>query len=155
MAELSSMVFPRPCEIPDKAAGVWQIPDLNVIIPVYNSNYKNIQQIIDDENSAAMSRWASAYDIGDHCGSLSSNGKGKWRMDEVRPGMIGFFVKKAGTTRYVCQMSAIADVKPWGYICYNQLITPRSSKDILNSCCVGKDSSRNYIALFKYDGKMP
>lgn len=152
--EMPKFYAPKPCEVPKGAVGVWQIPDLDIMIPVYNSNYKNIQKILDDENSAAMSRWCSAYDIGDHCGSISSNGKGKWRMDNIKPGMVAFFVKPNETTMHSCVMTAIADAKSWGYLVNGQMLTPHSSKDILNSCCVGSDSTRNYVSVFKLVGKV-
>lgn len=155
MAELSSFVLPRPCTIPDKALGVWQIPDLDIMIPVYSANYKDLQKVIDDPNSAAQTKWCSAVDIGDHYNSVSTNGKGKWCMDKIHPGMTAFYVKKTGTSKYTCQFSAIADVKPWGYLCNGNVVQPHSSKDVLNSCCVGSDATRNYISLFKYDCKMP
>lgn len=151
--DMPKFYAPKPCNIPKDAVGVWQIPDLDIIIPVYNVNASTNQKVIDAENSAAMIRWCSAYDIGDHCGSLSSNGKGKWRMDNIKPGMVAFFVKPTGTTRHSCVLTALAEVKSWGYVVNGQMLTPHSSKDILNSCCVGSDSSRNYVSLFKLDGK--
>ena len=155
MANMPEFVAAKPCTIPTGAVGVWQIPDLDISIPVYNSNYQNIQKIIDDENSAALSRWCNAYDIGDHCGAISSNGKGKWRMDKIHPAMSALFIKPSGTFKYSCVMAALADVKSWGYVVNGAMLTPKSSTDILNSCCVGSDSARNYVAVFKYDGKLP
>lgn len=154
-AIMPSFVIPQNCVIPDKAIGVWQIPDLNISIPVYSANKSNEQKIIDDQNSAAQVKWCSAVDIGDHSDSLSSNGKGRWNMDKIRPSMVAFYVKKNGTYKYSCVLSAIADVKSWGYYVNGSMLYPRSSTDILNSCCVGSDSTRNYVSLFKYEGKLP
>ena len=151
--DMPKFYAPKLCSIPKGAVGVWQIPDLNINIPVYHVSKAQEQKTIDAENSAAMVSWCNAYDIGDHCGSISSIGKGIWRMDNIKPGMVAFFVKEKETTRHSCVLSAIADVKSWGYMVNGTMLYPHSSKDILNSCCVGSNSSKNYIALFKLDGK--
>lgn len=35
---MSKFAIPQKCTIPEGAYGVWQIPELNVVIPVYESN---------------------------------------------------------------------------------------------------------------------
>ena len=38
MNNMGAFAVPQKCEIPTGAYGVWQIPELNVSIPVYESN---------------------------------------------------------------------------------------------------------------------
>lgn len=151
MAEMPRFYAHVPCAIPDGAIGVWQIPDLKVIVPVYApSKNKTEQQIVDAENSASYVRWGCAYMIGDHCGSLGGN----WRINKVQPLMVAFFAKPEGAYKYECYRTCVADVKPYGYRIGGNPVNPYSSKDILNACCVGSDSRRNFLAVFRYLGKV-
>ena len=144
--------YPRPSMVPDGAVGLWTIPDLHILVPVYApSKGKTEQQIVDAENSASYVRWGCAYEIGDHCGALG----GTWRMDRVHPLMVAFFVKPDGVYKYECYRTCVADVKPYGYRIGSNLVNPYSSKDILCACCVGSDSKRNFLAIFRYLAKMP
>lgn len=140
-------------DIPDKSLGIWQIPELNINIPVYAKSDvgKTDQQIVDDENSADWMRWGCAYQIGDHYNSQA--GKGNWRIDKVKPLMLAYFFRKDGCHKYECYLTAVANVKSYGFVVCNQLLNPHSSKDILTACCVGGDSKRNFVAVFRYVGK--
>jgi len=147
VAEMPKFCVAKPCTIPNGAVGVWQIPDLSVSVPVYAPKQgKTEQQIIDAVNSASYVRWGCAYEIGDHYGALG----GAWRIDKIQPLMVAFFVKPEGTYRYECYRTCVADVKPYGYRIGSNPVNPYSSKDILCACCVGSDSSRNYLAVFRY-----
>ena len=146
--------IPKAHSIPDGAIGIWQIPDLSILVPVYAPGKgRTEQQIIDAENSASWVRWGCAYEIGDHC--LSLNGKGRWCINKVEPLMPAFFIRREGTYKYECYRTCVADVKAYGYRIGSVPVQPYSSKDILNACCVGSDSSRNFLAVFRYVGKMP
>ena len=152
--DLSAFVVPQNCSIPDGAVGVWQIPELDISIPVYIRGKKSEQQIINDENSAAYVRWLTAYQVADHYDSKA--GRGKWRIDKVRPLMVAYFVKPNETLRYECYRTCVADVKAYGlYTIQGIAVTPYSSRDIMCNCCVGSDSRRNFLAVFRYLGRMP
>lgn len=154
MIDLSACVVPQKCDIPQGAVGVWQIPELDIIIPVYAKGRKTEQQIINDEDSSAYVRWMTAYQIADHYDSKA--GRGKWRIDKVRPLMIAFFVKPNETLRYECYRTCVADVKAYGLYTINGIaVTPYSSRDIMCNCCVGSDNKRNFLAVFRYLGRMP
>ena len=153
MAEMPKFYAAKPCTIPEGAVGVWQIPDLKIIVPVYATGKRSEQQIIDAENSASWVRWGCAYEIGDHYNS--NDGGGKWRIDKVTPLTVAFFVKPEGTFKYECYRTCVADVKPYGYRILSNPVQPYSSKDILCAACVGSDSKRNYLAVFRYVCKMP
>ena len=140
--------------IPAGAVGLWYIPSLSVCIPVYNAKAWDAQQVIDAANSAAYCRYSSCMDIGDHYASGSSWAGGKWRLEQVQPLSTAYFKQKDGITRYECYQTAVADVKYGYYYIGSRMLTPGSSKDIICSCCVEIDSSRNYLAIFRYIGKV-
>ena len=150
----SALVVPQSCDILEGSIGVWQIPELDISIPVYIRGKKSEQQIINDEDSSAYVRWMTAYQIADHYDSKA--GRGKWRIDKVRPLMIAYFVKPNETLRYECYRTCVEDVKAYGLYTINGIaVTPYSSRDIMCNCCVGSDSKRNFLAVFRYLGRMP
>ena len=153
MPDMPRFYAPVPCTIPEGSIGIWQIPDLNVFVPVYApAKGKSEQQIIDEADSASWVRWGCAYEIGDHTNSLT--GKGRWQVNKIQPLMVAFFIKLEGIYRYECYRTCVADVKPYGYRIGSNPVNPYSSKDILNACCVGSDSKRNFLAVFRYVGKV-
>lgn len=137
-------------QIPTKSAGVWYVPSIKVCVPVYSVSAYSAQEVINAENSAAYSRYGACMDIGDHYNSKTNNGKGAWCIDKVTPLDTAYFKKPDGIYKYECYQTAVADVKYGWYMIGNSIISARSSKDIINSSCVGKDSKRNFIAIFRY-----
>lgn len=127
---------------------------LNIQMPVYPKGSLKKQQVVDNEESALIDPWINAYQIVDHFGSDGINGKGIWNMQQIMPGAVAYMTKADGCYQYECYLTAIADVKPYGYTVGGRLLTPLSSLDILNACCVGIDSSRNYVAIFKCKRKL-
>ena len=152
MGELTdlSKISKKP-DIPDKAMGVWQIPDLNVSIPVYSWTLDryNSQRIVDAENSACHQPYCQANIISDHAGS-----NGTWYMNRVTLDMQAFFVKKDVTVKYVCYELCKADWHAWGYTINGSMVLPKSSKDIVCASCVDSTGKTVYLALFKEDGKL-
>ena len=140
--------------IPDGAYGIWEIPKLKIKLPVYFSDAKHLQDVIDREESALIDRWLNAYRIVDHFGSEGMGGKGDWNIQQVMAGAYAYMTRPDGKYKYECYLTAIADVKTYGYSVCGRLLTPVSSKDILTACCVGIDSTRNYVAVFKYVKKL-
>lgn len=73
---MSEFVIPHKCEIPSDAFGVWQIPDLNIVIPVYQAqNRIQAQTQIDKENSASIYKFGVGRVIADHAESNAGTGK--------------------------------------------------------------------------------
>ena len=71
---LSDCVIPRKVEIPDGAYGVWQIPELNIMIPLYLGSTKDkTMVIIDAENSASIRRFGAGRIIEDHAESKAGS----------------------------------------------------------------------------------
>lgn len=154
MLDQSALVIPQSCNIPEGSIGVWQIPELDISIPVYIKGKKSEQAIIDEENSAAYVHWMTAYQVADHYASKA--GRGTWRIDKVHPLTLGYFVKPDGIYKYECYRTCVADVKAYGiYTVSGVVVTPYSSKDIMCNCCVSSDNKRNFIAVFRYLNKMP
>lgn len=155
MENLSAFAIPRKCDIPAGAYGVWQIPDLNIMIPVYQGNNATQQAIVDKDNSALIQKYGAGRVIVDHAGSKSSNSKGSWQMQNVKPDDVAFLVKSDGTDQYTCFMVCKVDVLTSCYMLYGQVLYPRKSTDILCLCCADPKGKTNYCAAFRYVGKMP
>ena len=155
--DLAQFAVPQKCEVPEGAYGVWQIPDLNIMMPVYKTNSSNtVQAVIDKEESACMYPYGCGKIIADHADSKYHKSKGKWQIGKVRPDYVAFFVKADGKTdRYVCNQVARVDVHRHGYTLDGQGIYPHSATDIICICCANSKGTENYWAVFKYKGKMP
>ena len=152
----SRFAIPRKCEIPPGACGVWQIPDLNIVIPLYKPKVntpKEAQTIIDAPDSATYRNFGAGKIIEDHAGSQA--GRGNWHIGEVLPDMLGFLVREDRTERYVCNRIARAIRHDTCFTVDNIGFWPRSATDILCVSCATKDGSEVYVAAFKYGGRMP
>ena len=47
-------VIPKKCTIPKGAYGVWQVHDMDIMIPIYQGNNANAQKLVDKENCACI-----------------------------------------------------------------------------------------------------
>ncbi len=152
MAQLTDLTkVPWNVPIPDKAIGVWVIPDLGVKVPVYKDTHsiqKNAQ-IVDAENSALYQPYLQAYIISDHAGSSDT-----WFMEKATLDMDAYFVRPYGTTHYSCYILLRADYHTWGYTQNGQMVMPRSSKDIVCVSCVDSKGKEVYMAIFREAGKV-
>ena len=137
-------------EIPEGAVGVWRIESLNINQPVYKGLQNEQKKIIDKEESALLTQWCQAQMISDHCDSYGMEYKGNWNMSEVHVGDLAMFIQPNKKSLYQCYLIALVDVKPGYYAMNGKILQPTSSKDIGCRCCVGDDSTRNYIAVFRY-----
>lgn len=151
---VSGFVIPKKCEIPDGAYGVWQIPDLDIVIPLYKgSGQAKTQKIVDKENSASIRSWGCGRIIEDH--AYSNAGNGKWQIGNVLPDMIGFLVLPDKTEQYVCNRVLRAKRFNTCFTCDGVGVYPRSATDILCVCCATSDATEVYIAAFKYKCMLP
>lgn len=138
-------------EIPEGAIGVWRIESLNINQAVYKGIPKDWQKIVNKEESALLESWHQANMICDHHGSVGIGNKGRWNMSNVRLGDYAMFITPNKKSVYECYLTALVNVNRQGYYSMNnKLLQPTSSKDIGCRCCVGTDSTRNYIAVFRY-----
>jgi len=151
---ISKYAIPRKCEIPDGAYGVWQIPELDIMIPLYKGPSKaKTQKIIDKENSASIRSWGCGRIIEDHAESVA--GRGKWQIGKVLPDMLGFLVLPDKTEQYVCNRVLRAKRFNTCFTCDGVGVYPRLVTDILCVCCATGDASEVYIAAFKYTCALP
>ena len=151
---LSDCVIPRKVEIPDGAYGVWQIPELDIVIPLYKGvGQAKTQAIVDKANSASIRQFGAGRVIEDHAESKA--GQGRWQIGRVTPDMVGFLILPDKTEQYICNRVLRAYRHSSCYTCDGVGIYPRSATDILCICCAKDDATEVYIAAFKYKCKMP
>lgn len=151
---LSLFTVPRKCDIPDGAAGVWQVPELNIMIPVYAAqNRTQAQAQVDKENSASIYKHGVGRVIADHAESKA--GKGIWNVGQFRPDMVGFLVTPKLTYQYTCIQVCRVNVHSTCYTLDGVGIYPKRSTDIMCVSCANPSGTENYLAVFKYKGKMP
>lgn len=152
--DMSEFVIPRQCEIPEGAYGVWQIPELNIVIPVYEAkNLKQAQAQIDEKNSASIYKFGVGRTIADH--AKSKAGTGKWDVGKFRPDMLGFLVTAKGTSEYVCNQVCRVKVHTGGYTLDGLGVYPKLYTDIMCASCANKQGTENYLAMFKYKCELP
>jgi len=151
---LSEFAIPRKCDIPDGAYGVWQIPELDIVIPLYKGGgLVKTQAIVDKANSASIRQFGAGRVIEDHAESKA--GQGRWQIGRVTPDMTGFLVLPDKTEKYICNRVLRAYRHTTCYTCDGVGVYPRSVTDILCVCCATGDATEVYIAAFKYAGVMP
>lgn len=152
--DMTQLVIPRKCDIPKGAYGVWQIPELDIVIPLYQGvGPKKTQAIVDKANSASIRKFGVGRIIEDHADSKA--GRGLWQIGKVTPDTVGFLVLPNKTERYVC--NRVLRVKRYNtcLTCDGVGVYPRSPTDILCACCATADATEDYVAAFKYKGVMP
>ena len=136
-----------PYTIPQGADGVWRIPKLHVVVPVYSG--RNGQEIVDAEYSAHIRQIGIGREIADHAGSENRMGVKVWYMQDVRLGYKAYFELPDRTEEYECYMLCIVDFNTWGLTINGKLLVPYSSTDILCRSCVDETARQNYVALFR------
>lgn len=136
-----------PYTIPDGAEGVWRIPKLHVVVPVYSG--RNGQEIVDREYSAHIRQIGIGREIADHAGSENRMGVKVWYIDRVSLGDKAYFELPGKTEEYECYLLCIVDWHTWCLTINGKLVVPYSSTDILCRSCVDKTAQQNYVAIFK------
>ena len=151
---LNAFAIPRRAEIPVGAVGVWQLPELDISIPLYKgAGQAKTQAIIDQVNSASIRQFGAGRIIEDHADSAA--GRGRWQIGRVIPDTVGFLILPGRTERYICNRVVRAFRHSSCYTVDGVGVYPRAATDIL---CVGfatSDATEVYIAAFKFKGIMP
>ena len=138
-------------DIPEDSVGIWSVPSIHYSCPVYTAHtWREWQPIVDAEQSMLMNMYMNCYAISDHHGSIGLDGESKWLVEDIRLLSTAYLITPTETRKYECYMTAVAVPESWGYLVNGRAIQPTSSLDILVRCCVGSDSTRNYIAMFRY-----
>lgn len=134
-------------EIPDGATALIWIPCLHIKMPIYTSpDQAHNQDVIDKEQSAIISHWCNACDIGDHLFSTGIDGKGEWNIQKVFSGAYAYYYTQGHKYLYECYLTAKADYNG-NYFTNGRLLTPCSSYDLILSCCA-EDVHHNFVAVF-------
>lgn len=154
MGKLSKFAIPRKCKIPEGAYGVWQVPELDIIIPLYWGNNATAQAIVDTEFAACIEPFGVGKVINDHADS-ETIGSGLWNVCDFRPDTAAFLVQEKTTTCYTCKFVCRAYRHTHAYIMDGQSIYPRSAIEVLCVSCATPDASEVYIATFKKTGELP
>lgn len=152
--DLAAFAIPRKCTIPEGAYGMLQIPEHNIMIPLYQGNQATAQKIVDAENSASIHRFGAGKVIADHALSKSDYAKGIWDVGEFHPDDVAFIVREKETLQYNCIFVARVYVNRSSYICNGASVYPKQA-DIMMVSCVNAKGTENYLAYFKYAGKLP
>ena len=152
LAAITMSVFciPQKCDIPSGAYGVWQIPERDIIIPVYKGGG---QKTIDADLSACLDTMGIGYVLNDHADS-ETQGKGRWNINEIQPDMQAFMVRKDGTFSYTCVWVCRATRLTHAYVVDGDSLYPRRPGDILCVSCATSDAAEVYIALFRLQGEI-
>ena len=79
-----------------------QIPNRDIIVPLYEGNKATVQVIVDAPNSASIHRYYAEQVIADCALSTSEYAKGKWNVLRFRPDDIAFVVREKETIQYNC-----------------------------------------------------
>ena len=148
----------RKCEIPEGAYGVWQVPEYDIMIPVYQPakhTYDVVQKVVDDENSATIRKWGAGRIIEDHAGSISMNGKGRWDVSDFKPDTVAFLVVPGKTYCYACKMVCRAFRQNTCEMYDGKPLWPRYNTDIMCASCADREGKETYIATFKQTGTIP
>ena len=150
--DMSAFAIPQKCTIPKGAYGVWQIPELGIVVPLYYMNGSAGQKYVDKENSALITKYGVGFVIADHAGS--KDGHGIWQMEDVSLNDAAFLVRPGATYRYKCIELLTVDVLSNCYKIEGQVVYPRAQNNILCVSCTDKTGKKNYMAVFKRIGKV-
>ena len=150
---MSQFVIPRKCVVPSNSYAIWQIPELDIIIPLYQAKNKiEAQKQVDKENSASIYKFGAGRVIADHAESIA--GKGIWDIGQVKPDMLGFMIFKNGKIyKYVCNQVCRVMVHPTCYTLDGLSVYPKRTTDIICASCANDKGTENYLAIFKYVGE--
>ena len=152
--DLAKFAVPQKCDIPEGAYGMLQIPNRDIIMPLYEGNKATAQAIVDAPNSASIHRYYAGQVIADHALSTSEYAKGKWNVLRFRPDDIAFIVREKETIQYNCLYVAHVFVVSSHYMCDGRALYPKQA-DIMMVSCANSTGTENYLAYFKYAGKLP
>lgn len=150
---MSQFAIPRKCDIPINAYAVWQIPELDIVIPLYQAKNKvEAQNQVDEKNSASIYKFGVGRTIADHANSKA--GTGKWDVGQFKPDMLGFMIFENGKIdKYICNQVCRVKVCSGGYTLDGMGVYPKKVTDIMCVSCANSKGTENYLAIFKYVGE--
>ena len=155
-AVLSSLIgfeIPHTTVIPDNAYGIFQVPALEIDVPLYTSTTETGQEVVDREDAALIRGWGKGKAICDHADS--QHGKAYWNVNEMQVGGSAFLITQDETLWYRCDMIARVKNTGTGYICTatGHSVTAQRDDVICLSCT--DDDGEEWLAYYTYMGVFP
>lgn len=139
--------MPLEVEIPDGAAGVWQVPILSINLPLYEATPIRWQETVDRDDCALIMPFGAGRQICDHADSKV--GSGVWRVDEMRIDCAAYLITQDGIAKYKCYQIVRANNTGYAYLVDGIVIYPHCASDILCASCAIGDGSEVYVASFR------
>lgn len=140
------LMLTSPAEAAEKRGNI-EIPCIKINMPFFSTDEAQMQDVIDEEQSALFYQWQQASRIADHAFSEDENGN-EWNIQKIFPGAYAIIKLDGRKFFYECYTTAKTDyINDQEYI-NGRLLTPASSYDILVSCCA-ENSDHHFIAIFR------
>ena len=132
--------------------GTIEIPSINC---KFDLSYSG-RQLNSHQHIALLFKQQGAICVGNHYGSASPTG-GQWKLENLRVGDKAYLEYITGdgletvhhTGKYVCYAIMICDVIDFDFYHNGKEVRPFDPTDLLCVTCVGRDSTRNYVAFFE------
>ena len=140
------IIFSTPAEAAEKRGNI-EIPCLKINMPFFSTDDAQMQDVIDEEQSALFYRWQQATRIVDHLFSEDENGN-NWNIQKIFPGAYATITIDGKRYFYECYLTAKTEYRYDQEFINSKLLTPSSSYDILVSCCA-EDSEHHFVAVFR------
>lgn len=148
---LAAFAVPQAATIPDGAYGVWQVPSIGTSTPVYESETRTGQEVVDKENAALIRERGKGWLVADHADSEVDGGI--WNVNEMRVGEPAFLITEDVTYCYEC--IAICIVRNNGYEHSFMGIAIRPDKDDVICVSCALEAGYEYLAYYDYKGEIP
>lgn len=153
---MTDFSIPRSVDIPVGAYGVWQIPALDIAIPVYQTSHKTqTQAVVDCETSASIRKWGAGRIIEDHLDSVGLDGKGVWNVSEFKPDTAAFLVTQTVTYCYRSVLVCRCDRQSNCITLDGRPLWPMRQTNIVCVSCADSEGDELYYAEFKLTGSVP
>lgn len=148
---LAAFAVPQAATIPDGAYGVWQVPSIGTSTPVYESDTRTGQEVVDKENAALIRERGKGWLVADHADSEVDGGI--WNVNEMRVGEPAFLITEDVTYCYECIAICIVRNNGYEYSFMDIAIRPDKDDVICLSCAL--EAGYEYLAYYDYKGKIP
>lgn len=148
---LAAFAVPQAAVVPDGAYGVWQVPSIGTSTPVYESETRTGQEVVDEENAALIRERGKGWLVADHADSEVDGGI--WNVNEMRVGEPAFLITEDVTYCYECIAICIVRNNGYEYSFMGIAIRPDKDDVICVSCAL--EAGYEYLAYYDYKGEIP
>lgn len=147
---IAMFAVPRPVTIPDGAYGVFQCASIGTSTPVFFSDTRTGQEVVDAKNAALIRAYGDGYLVADHYGSEVDGGE--WNVNEMRVGEPGFLIRTDGTLCYECVAVCLCECDGSDYLFRGERVRPDEDDVICVGCAWG---DYVFLAYYDYSGEIP